>query len=220
MLDLWYPKATRFPGPEWKYGYGEPRRHPKTGFLGHSVEGPASSAIAVIQGPASVSFPLLIWKDGAVWQFYPADYDCWHAGDVDDDGGVAANIDLVGVEHAGRAGEPLTEAQFQSSLSVYKWLAEVFNWGPPVLYDPSGGPEAWARATMFEHGQVADRYTACPSDRIPHVRYIKEVNALTEQEKLELYVRRIMAAAMKALADNRPSEVANILKVYLGVVAK
>lgn len=230
MAEQWCPFAVRMDGPsvdassrpiKFGYSYSEPERyHPKRGVTNHSAEGWKDGTIGVIFGPRDASFQFFDDVDGVLYQFYPVDADCWHAGDADNDGGVAANIDTVGVEHAGLAGQPLTEPQYQTSLRLYKWLAETRGWGQPTLYKRNGTPAEWAVATMFEHNWVSDAYTACPSERIPWQRYIADLRGeeiVTEQERAELYVRRVLAKIIEAAAKNQPQAASNALKLYLGV---
>jgi hypothetical protein len=224
MSSQWCPFAVRMDGPRHKFGYSgveAERYHPKRAVVDHSAEGWKDGTIGVIFGPRLASFQFLIDVDApaTLYQFYPVDADCWHCGDVDDDGGVAGNIDLVGVEHAGMAGQALTEAQYQTSLRLYRWLAQTRGWGPATLYKPHGTPQDWAKATMFEHNWVSDVYTSCPSGRIPWQRYLADLRGeqTMTQEQIELYVRRVLAGVIGALARNEPQAAANALKAYLGV---
>jgi N-acetyl-anhydromuramyl-L-alanine amidase AmpD len=105
-------------------------------------------------GMTQVSWHFTVLKDGAVWQHYGLDSSCWHAGNR------ANNARLIGIEHEGKAGEPLTEAQTQASVSLVRWIAATQGW--PL--------ERHTR--LLEHNEVYA--TACPSGRIPWERYVPE----------------------------------------------
>src|SRR3990170_7372000 len=124
-MKLWMPEAVRLPGPVWKIGYpslnGRYDQHGvrtthglKRGEVDHSAEGYMGYIRDYMKGRvdqdrrASWHFTI---DYNTIYQHYPIDAHCWHAGDVDDDGGVAANIDLIGKEHVGVAGQPLIEWQ-------------------------------------------------------------------------------------------------------------
>ena len=222
MPELWVPWAVRIPGPDWKFGYSyteAERYHHKRGFTCHSSEGYISSDIEVIKGPRQTSFQLEGAKSGALYQFYPLTADCWHSGDADDDGGVAGNIDTIGYEMEGFAGEALTEGQYQTLLKTYRWCASEFLWPAPAIYPWNGAPGEWAAATLFPHQRIADKYTACPSGRWPLEKLIRDLRGepVPDQLTAELYVHRVRVAIIKAIAEGRFEDAARAMKVYLGI---
>jgi hypothetical protein len=159
----WAPFAVRRPGPAWKVGYsfvGE--GGPKRGDVKHSAEGYWSGIYAVLQGNRRASWHFTVGFD-RVEQHYPISAYCWHAGDVDDDGGVAANLDLVGIEHLGVAGQPLTPYQIEMTTEITRWCAEQNGYKRFARYPIQDG--VW---TIAEHNEVSDVPTSCPSGRIPH----------------------------------------------------
>lgn len=139
---------------------------------------------AALDGPAFKSWHFTIGYDRTE-QHYPVGAYCWHAGDVDDDGAVAANLDLVGIEFLGRAGEALTPYQLDMSVRLTRWCAEQEGMAEFSRYPNQAG---W---TLAEHNEVSDVSTACPSNRIPWTKKIAdlqeeedEVTALQEVGKL------------------------------------
>lgn len=203
MPELWCPFATRRPGPTWKQGYvgaESPPGSPKTGVAEHSAEGYRVGIRAVIAGPRTASFQFAIFTDGELEQYYPVLANCWHCGDrdrddnVDVEGMLAGNIDLVGIEYAGRVGEPLTELQYQKGLRLYRWLER-----PDVCnFPPASRVGVWPEKTLWEHGEVSG--TACPSGRIPWERKLKDLTAmpgktLTREQCINIYKAERAATA-------------------------
>jgi N-acetyl-anhydromuramyl-L-alanine amidase AmpD len=120
-----------------------------------------------------------------VEQHYPISAYCWHAGDVDDDGGVAANIDLVGIEHLGMAGQPLTAYQIEMTTKITQFCADQYGLRDFARYPTQR--DVW---TLAEHKEVSDVYTECPSNRIPWSLIIgglrtEEEEDMALQEELE-----------------------------------
>lgn len=160
-MSDWAPFAVRRDGPAWKVGYsyaGE--AGPKRGDVKHSAEGYWPGLYSVLDGPRRASWHFTVGF-GRIEQHYPLSAHCWHAGDVDDDGGVAANIDLIGDEHLGVAGEPLTPYQVDGSALISRWAAEQNGLYRFARYPTQN--DVW---TLAEHNQVSDVPTACPSNRI------------------------------------------------------
>lgn len=180
-----YPQATWRPGPDWKVGYSfQGESGPKRGDVKHSAEGWWDGIHSVLDGPRTASWHFTIGLDRCE-QHYPIDAYCWHAGDVDDDGAVAANIDLVGIEHLGVAGQPLTPYQIDMTAKISRWCAEQFGLDAFARYPTQDG--VW---TLVEHREVSDVPTSCPSGRIPWDRIIVALEApmpkiLTPEEALK-----------------------------------
>ena len=159
---LRYPNAVWLAGPLAKRGYpGRGVSHLKTGIVLHSAEGPAGVLLDLIaNGPLSWHFSVM--KDGVVYQHYDYDDVCWHAGNR------KANEELIGCEHEGKAGEPLTPAQLAASVLLTRWLLSE------LALEPLRG------ATLHEHNEVVGWITPnagptqCPSGRIPWERYTQE----------------------------------------------
>ena len=180
MLER-YPGAIWRPGPLWKVGYsfaGE--SGPKRGDVKHSAEGWWAGIHSVLDGPAASSWQFTVGFD-RVEQHYPSRAHCYHAGDTDDDGGVAANLDLVGIEHLGK-GTPLTPYQIEETAKLTYWLAEQEGRDIFERFDGWTPDEAgvWVLA---EHKEVSNTWTACPSDRIPWPAVFRELEKLMVDSK-------------------------------------
>lgn len=165
-MDRWYPAAIQRPGPAWKTGYPSLGRFSlKRGSVWHSAEGNSLDVMHnLLDGPLHKSWQFTIGKtpsDGTE-QHYPIDVNCWHAGDVDNDGAIRANIDLDGLEFMGVVGEPLTPYQLEQGVQITRFCASAFGFATYSRY-----PVQRLNWTLVEHNQVSDFPTACPSDRIP-----------------------------------------------------
>ena len=178
-MDLWYPKAIRLDGPAWKQGYAGITTRQGKGLIGHSAEGRLTAALSTLDSSSQVSWCLFNTYDGTFYQHYPLSAVTWHGGCV------FANAHFVGVEHEGRAGEPLTQAQVAALAEFIAWLAEQEDW-----------PSIERHVTLFEHREMAAygaAPTACPSGRIP---WEKVIDMVTID-----YVARAAAEAAQAKAD-------------------
>lgn len=180
-MNDWAPFATRYPGPASKIGYsfvGE--SGPKRGDAKHSAEGWWPGIRSRLNGPDLASWHFTVGL-GRTEQHYPISAHCWHAGDVDDDGAVAANVDLVGIEHLGIAGQPLTPYQVMMTVRISRWAAEQNGLSRFARYPVQ--QDVW---TLVEHGEVSDAPTACPSNRIPWDEILAMLQPEEEDEMLRL----------------------------------
>lgn len=177
-----YPGAIWFPGPLWKKW---PETNARAGVVLHSAEGYRAGLEAQIQGDA-VSWHFSVLKDGAVWQHYGLEDSCWHAGSR------WWNQQLIGIEHEGLAGEPLTDAQLQASVELVRWIAETCGWAPSREY---------RNKTLWGHSEIS--LTQCPSGRIPWERYTLPRNAeFVIPEEDEVKVRELdQAETIEAFED-------------------
>lgn len=151
----WYGPAVRHLGPVSKV-WPEPNQH--VGVVLHSMEGYIAAALAEIDDVnVPLSWHFSIDKQGIVYQHYDLSASCWHAGSH------AQNNLLIGVEHEGITGEPLTEAQAQASVELVKWIASECGWA--LARDG-------ANKTLWEHREIPAANTTCPNGRIPWERYM------------------------------------------------
>lgn len=147
------PFAIQKPGPANKVW---PDVNTVEGVICHSAEGYEAGLWAQLYGPA-VSWHFTVLKDGRIFQHYPLTASTWHAGSH------GQNARLIGIEHEGVAGEPLTPVQLASSVGLVRWLAGVAQWG-----------RLERGKNLFEHHEV-NPSTNCPSGRIPWDKYTMEV---------------------------------------------
>ena len=167
-MDEWPPFALRLPGPPGKIGYGT-EHSPKRGEVKHSAGGYEHAMLSILANPGNgVSWHYSVMQDGRVFAHYPLTANCWHAGDSDVDGGVSANIDLVGVEHEGGApgneSDPLTDAQIEATVALTRWMMAQYGLRGAVRYPAQSEGNYW---WLVEHNEVSNRPTSCPSGRIP-----------------------------------------------------
>lgn len=158
----WAPFAIRRDGPAHKFGgYAAGTYSSKRGEVKHSAEGYWPGLYSQLDGPTPVSWHFTVGFDRTE-QHYPLSANCWHGGDSDNDQDVRANIDLIGIEHLGLAGEVLTNYQVDMTVQITKWAAEQFGLSTYARFPSQQG--VW---TMAEHNQVGNLPTSCPSGRIP-----------------------------------------------------
>lgn len=162
-----YPEAIWYPDPTPNVYAGV---NPASGAILHSAEGYRNGLWLGIENPG-VSWHFSILYDGSVWQHHDTTRRVWHAGSE------FGNFNLIGIEHEGVVGEPLTPAQVKSSVALVRWLAREGRW------------EGLQRGkTLFEHHEV-NPATSCPNGRIPWAAYTEEedvqLQSLTQSEAIE-----------------------------------
>ncbi len=187
MTIPWCPFVTRRDGNPQKMGYpqlGVGYGGPKRGDVKHSAEGENWDVIHDLLDSLvrRASWHFTVGYD-RVEQHYEISAHTWHAGDTDDDGGVRANIDLIGIEHLGMAGTPLTAYQVEMTARISRWAAEQFGYTTFSRYPQQTG--TW---TLVEHNQVSDAPTACPSNRIPWGLVLLKIEELEEDVKSTMLV--------------------------------
>lgn len=179
------PFAIWRPGPLEKIGYealGLGWRGPKRGDVKHSAEGEWAGIYSVLDDlNRRASWQFTVGYDW-IEQHYDWDVHCWHAGDVDDDGGVRANIDFVGIEHLGLAGTPLTPSQIAMTTRLTVWLANQ-NGRTRFARYPAPNVSGWW--LLAEHNQVSDVPTACPSGRVNWVQVMEILEDDVTQEEVD-----------------------------------
>lgn len=156
-----YPAAIQRVGPDWKRW---PDANTHQGAILHSMEGYEGGAWSQLDGPAQASWHFSVMKDGRAYQHYPIDQSPWHAGTK------RGNTTLIGIEHEGMVGEPLTNTQRDASVALVRWLAVECGW--LMSRDP-------ATRTLWEHREVGQ--TTCPNGRIPWEYYAEQEREDTVQ---------------------------------------
>lgn len=169
-MKLWYPAASRLLGPLFKTDGIRPGTD---GVVLHSAEGYVAGMQSVLENHPENSWHFSIYKDGNVHQHYRADQYCWHA--------KGGNAHLIGVEHEGVVGEPLTKLQLAASVALVRWLVAE-KWIPG--YERSSPAQA-----LYEHNEVKGSSTACPSDRIPWAAYGPPTKGATDVPSVLLQVK-------------------------------
>jgi N-acetyl-anhydromuramyl-L-alanine amidase AmpD len=168
------PFATWRPGPANKRYQWWPT-NPKDGIVDHSAEGYKKVMRDLIADPNNEkSWTFSSYQDGGLDQHYEIEDVVWHCG-------YPGNLHYVGIEHEG-LNEPLTEAQYQETLRLHRWLFEQHpQWGKPMR-----------GVNLFEHKELWP--TSCPSGRIPWARLIAD---LQEDNMDEATVKGIVDKALK-----------------------
>lgn len=178
-MNLDYPLAIQRPGPHhkaWAYV------NTIMGVICHSMEGYEEGAWSQLDGDAEVSWHFSIMQDGAVYQHYRLDESPWHAGSK------AQNLRLIGIEHEGVKGEPLTPLQLKASVALVRWIAREARW------------EGLQRGVnLLEHHEV-NPATQCPSGRIPWAAYTEEDDV--QLRDLDQREEQILGAALPLNAGN------------------
>jgi N-acetyl-anhydromuramyl-L-alanine amidase AmpD len=151
-----YPNAHAEPGPAFKQNGGKNKCR---GVVCHSMVGSYAAARGELMNPnRRASWHYSVLKDGSVISHYPDEAQTWHCGSV-------RNNDLIGIEHEGGLNphnEPLTRRQADASVNLVRWLGQTHHF-PLVRH-----------VSLWEHNEVSDAPTACPSGRIPWVQYSEE----------------------------------------------
>lgn len=181
MTEQWCPFAIPRIGAmglEAKNGYpngvqgveaGRLINAPKRGEVKHDSTGPLAPTLGVLD-----THPINSWHftvdDTGIYQHYPVDANCWHGNDTDPDQDVRANIELVGIEHTRVDGQlSLTPRQVELTTQLTQWLMESRGFQTAQRYGPAEVQDGWM---LFEHNEVGNTPTACPSGRIPWPRIL------------------------------------------------
>lgn len=164
-MSLYYPGCVQMPGPTHKVW---PEENSCDGVILHSAEGYRAGLESQLRD-AEVSWHFTVYQDGTVEQHYPLTASCWHAGSK------ASNVRLIGVEHEGVAGEPLTAAQLLASVALVRWLQSECGWG-----------QLARGVNLYEHREV-NSGTNCPSGRIPWERYTAPADRFTKDDAITLF---------------------------------
>jgi N-acetyl-anhydromuramyl-L-alanine amidase AmpD len=168
-----YPSATW--RPTSKHGYGGNDTHLKQGLVIHSAEGSLAGLFSVLDSSRQASWHFSMAQDGGVYQHVDTENIAWTNGSQE------SNTKFWGIEceggGPGNFGEPLTEPQYQSLVSVVRWL-----------WDTHGLTRYERQQTTWEHNEMT-RFgassTSCPSGRIPWQRLLADLEddmALTEEQ--------------------------------------
>lgn len=165
MAETWIPWAVRDPAPADK------RYSAKNQLLGivlHSMEGTLAGARSRLMSQhrlpdgsytsySAASWHFSLAKGGTLYQHYPLEVSCWHAGNR------LANTRFLGLELEGTKNEPINLAQMETLARLLTDLRPILKieWQrDPIAY-----------RTMWLHREVATIAhpnagpTACPSAR-------------------------------------------------------
>ncbi|KKO45024.1 N-acetyl-anhydromuranmyl-L-alanine amidase [Arsukibacterium ikkense] len=81
----------------------------------------ANPTFADLQG-VTVAAHCVIWRDGSIFQYVPFDKRAWHAGPSEFAGRANCNDFSIGIELEGSDNLPYTERQYQSLITLSRYL--------------------------------------------------------------------------------------------------
>lgn len=174
LHSLYYPGAVQSPAPVGKM---YPEENTVEGVIMHSMQGSWIGAQSVLYDETvdinnryrAACWHFSILKSGLVLQHYALNMSVFHAGTGKN------NRRLIGVEHEGgppgNLSEPLTEAQILAGIDLLLWIKKAAEW-----------KELSRSSTLWEHNEATS--TACPSHRIPWIRYTEAqvTNEVNEED--------------------------------------
>lgn len=112
-------------------------------IVDHIMEGTLSACDSWFRNPASeVSAHFGVGRDGTIHQYVKVGDTAWANGRVNQPNrsirwlvkavgsGVNPNLITISIEHEGRSGDAMPEAQYQATLALHRWLCA--DWGIPA----------------------------------------------------------------------------------------
>lgn len=157
---------------EWK---GSPNFGSRNGYktlaiVEHIMEGTLIGTDAWFANPASkVSTHFGVGKNGAIHQYVKLENSAWGNGSVNKPDwrllipGINPNYYTVSIEHEGKSGDVMPEAQYQATLALHQWLIATLD--IPVTSD-----------TIIGHYRIDSVNRArCPGAGFPLDRLIQEL---------------------------------------------
>lgn len=108
-MAIWWQAEKRLIDVNYTQGNITPRL-----FVVHIMQDTLDHVDSLFRNPASQrSSHFGVGRDGRVYQWVDTDDKAWHA--------VDANSKALGVEHAGFAGNPLTDSALEVTSQLYAW---------------------------------------------------------------------------------------------------
>ncbi len=174
-----YPQSIWRPGPQSKVNGGV---NTIQGVVCHSMVGSFGAAMGELDKLSRrASWHYSVLQNGDVYAHYADEAQTWHAGS-------AYNNSTIGIEHEGGFSpedEPLTDAQRDASVALVRWLSQAH--GFPLVRGNG----------LWEHREVSDTPTACPSGRIPWEFYTEGRRMYTDGE-VDAKIRALLGAIVEA----------------------
>lgn len=187
MPETWLTGVTLRLGPATKQGYPSKSRRSLSEIKGdvkHSMEGNLASALGELDKLSrQASWTLSVPKSGPALQHYPLESITWT------NGSLQSNVQFVGIEHEGVAGELLNAHQVAVTTELTRQIRALTAAG---VHPPQRQVNLWEHREMTAFGAAS---TACPSGRIPWALIIAglEEDDMTSQE-----VQAAVQAALEA----------------------
>lgn len=139
-------------------------------IVNHIMEGTLLGTDSWFSNPASmVSSHFGVGKDGAIHQYVDLNYPAWANGVVNKPDwsllvpGVNPNYYTISIEHEGKSGDIMPEAQYHATLALHRWLIGTL--GIPVTRD-----------TIIGHYRIDSvNKSNCPGSGFPWDRLFKDL---------------------------------------------
>ena len=169
---------------------------------------------AVLNNPdRQASWHFSILRDGTLYQHYEIEDICWHCGlpgDERRDTSLIGNITLVGEEHEGYAGEPLTLAAKTTTIQLTADLRMLC----PIPEPPE------LRKNLWEHNWLSS--TACPSGRIPWAEIIPalEENHMPLTDADKQWINEAVNNQLKTLQTGMLTNIATNADLRMTVIMR
>lgn len=114
--------------------HSSPKGYKAMAVVNHIMEGTLSGTDSWFSNPASqVSSHFGVGKNGEIHQYVDLKNHAWANGVVNKPSwpllisGVNPNYYTVSIEHEGKSGDVMPEAQYQATLSLHRWLIETLD---------------------------------------------------------------------------------------------
>jgi len=110
--------------------HSQPKGYKFIAIVDHIMSGTLLGTDSWFLNPASqVSSHFGVGKNGEIHQYVELQYPAWANGIVNNPdwslySGVNPNYYTISIEHEGNSGEVFTEAQYQATLSLHRWIIE------------------------------------------------------------------------------------------------
>jgi N-acetyl-anhydromuramyl-L-alanine amidase AmpD len=172
-------KSEWFGSPNYGYPTGTHGRggHKVLAIVDHIMAGTLAGTDSHFKNPKSeVSAHFGVGKNGEIHQYVSIDDAAHHAGNIrkpswpllipdnSTDGFLNPNLYTIGIEHEGQSGDEFTEAQYQATLALHRWLISEFGITP--------GPD-----TIIGHCRIDSVVKVnCPGKGFPWARLLNDLN--------------------------------------------
>lgn len=120
--------------------FSSPKGYKTIAIVNHIMEGTLAGTDSWFTNPASkVSSHFGVGKKGEIHQYVDIKNHAWANGSVNKPNwpllicGVNPNYYTVSIEHEGKSGDVMSEAQYQATLSLHRWLIDTL--GIPLTQD-------------------------------------------------------------------------------------
>ncbi|AFL99778.1 negative regulator of beta-lactamase expression [Desulfitobacterium dehalogenans ATCC 51507] len=160
-------------------------------IVDHITAGYYPSCLSWLQNPESqASAHYLVLRNGRILQLVEDKNTAWHAGIVNQPNwslydGTNPNFYTIGIEHEGRPGDGLTEAQYQSTLWFHRELLAKY---PAIKIDSDH---------IIGHYRIDSiNRPNCPGTKFPWAKLFADLKGDHEVDNLVIYADGDVGAAL------------------------